>query len=136
MRFYEEFPEEFAQLWDQYQNDPRPFPEICAEHFVKPSLVFDGFRRAGIDYKSIKRPMTCVHCGTVFVQDHINQRYCSDMCKKIAKAVQDSQSQTRRIEAKKSIRAKKINKSIKDLATEAREHGMTYGQYVAHLEGR
>ena len=127
-------PHEVAELWDQYQNDPRPFPQICKEHFLRADKVYEAFDAAGYPWRQIKHPMICKECGKIFLQDKANQRYCSLSCtqayrkKNAAVSSPDPDLLERKQKAK--------SKDIIGIAAEAREHGMSYGKYVAYLEGR
>lgn len=70
----------------------------------------------------------CKICGKLFTKKRWNECYCSIECKSVARKGRD----------KKRIRKykpkKEPNADLVRLAIEAREHGMTYGQYVAQLK--
>lgn len=72
--------------------------------------------------------LKCAVCGCEFVSSSTGRKYCGDECKKEAGRQQDK------------IRHEKNNpyrnRSLVEMAVEAREHGMTYGQYVAYLESK
>lgn len=135
MTLFESRPNEVAELWDQYRNDPRPFAQICKEHYLAAREVYAAFDRAGYPHREIKHPMTCEQCGKVFLQDDPKERFCSMACRKTRKRVLASCEPAPVSEPRNRKKSAKT-KSIKDLAAEARAHGMTYGQCVAYLEGR
>ena len=64
----------------------------------------------------------CVVCLQHFTPINGMQKYCCGDCKKIG----DKKSN-----AKEKPQKKK--KTVRDIAKEAKEHGMTYGQYVAKM---
>lgn len=131
MSILEDRPEEVAELWDQYQNDPRPFPLICNEHFLRTDIVYAAFDLAGYPWRAIKHPMTCARCGKVFLQILGRERYCSVICQQVHKREAGAPSRY----SNKKKKQQPI-KSIQEIAAEARKHGMTYGQYVTYLGGR
>jgi predicted nucleic acid-binding Zn ribbon protein len=68
----------------------------------------------------------CACCGNPFVVTTHSRIYCSEECYKSMKAILRKKD--------KPKRKKKENvTSLRDMAKEAREHGMTYGQYVAKM---
>ena len=127
---------ELEELWDQYQNDPRPFTQICNEHYLTTKMVYDAFDNAGFPWKQTQHPMTCKECGKVFLQSDIRQMYCSVSCaKKYGRKAAVSYTPT--LDPDRMVRKEKAkDKDIIRIAAAAREHGMSYGQYVAYLEGR
>ena len=78
----------------------------------------------------------CKVCGKEFITDSNIRKCCSDECKKInarrnGKIWADKQKNK---QPKKKKKEKKL--TIVDIAVMARKAGMTYGQYVAQMEGR
>ena len=71
----------------------------------------------------------CGVCNKDFWTITKTKKYCSDECKKVAVA-RNSKRWREGITQKKS-KPKKPNQDLIDIATAAREAGMTYGQYVA-----
>ena len=69
----------------------------------------------------------CACCGADFVYTIHNKRYCSPEC---AHKVQYEERKAVKSERKR----KKKPKTVRDIAKEARAHGMSYGKYVAMLE--
>jgi hypothetical protein len=77
----------------------------------------------------------CVTCGKEFAPSHSIKVCCSPECQKergrqMAKEAWRSTKQTR---AKKP---KSTEKQIIDINAKAKAMGMTYGQYVAYIEGK
>lgn len=82
------------------------------------------------EYKRI-----CIVCGGAYIAHKHNSKICSDECKRKRSAVMLDARMKRlreKAEAEKQKAVKK--KTLTELAIEARQHGMTYGQYVAQLE--
>ena len=79
-------------------------------------------------YKPKEREKVCPYCGKTFLQTGGFRKYCSKEC---SSAISERTSPTVK-EPKKRTR-KKTN-SLREMAREARKHGMTYGQYVAQME--
>lgn len=82
------------------------------------------------EYKRI-----CIVCGGDYIARNHNSRICSNECKRKRAAVMVDARMKRMKEneaAKKTKGGKE--KTLTELAIEARKHGMTYGQYVAQLE--
>ena len=77
--------------------------------------------------KEVER--VCVYCGKTFINVGHKRKYCSQECSDVMKKTQTKEAQNN---AKRKPRKKST--SLRDMAKEAREHGMTYGQYVAKIE--
>lgn len=75
-----------------------------------------------------KYKIKCAVCGKEFISSGTGRKYCSDECKKEARRQRDKA----RYEKNNPNR----NRSLVEMAVEAREHGMTYGQYVVYLESK
>lgn len=127
---------ELKELWDQYQNDPRPFTQICSEHYLTTKMVYDAFDNVGFPWRQTPHPMTCKECGKVFLQSDIRQVYCSVSCAKKYGRKADAASAPTFDPDRMMRKGKDKTKDVIRIAAEAREHGMSYGQYVAYLEGR
>ena len=69
----------------------------------------------------------CACCGADFIYTIHNKRYCSPEC---AHKVQYEDRKAVNREQKR----KKKPKSVRDIAKEAKAHGMSYGKYVAQME--
>ena len=76
----------------------------------------------------------CGVCGKEFDGWNKNQRYCSDACKNEAHRQRGEiyRANARLKEEQKKAEANK-KKALEEIATAARNAGMTYGQYVARM---
>lgn len=75
----------------------------------------------------------CKFCGKYFKPTKPRQRYCSDICRSAAKKVKSKMTKEDEVFLKKKESNLK-HKSQEDLARDAfnaREAGLTYGQYMA-----
>jgi predicted nucleic acid-binding Zn ribbon protein len=72
----------------------------------------------------------CLICGKKFKTADRKNIYCSAECRKIGNA----ENQRRNREQKSQKKNKKPNSELVRLAIEAREHGMSYGQYVGLMK--
>ena len=79
--------------------------------------------RRGVNYNK-PRERQCAHCGAMFTAGIHNKVYCSKKC---------YVDINRKSKSKPKGKKPKI-KSIAQMQREAREHGMSYGQYEAYLE--
>lgn len=73
----------------------------------------------------------CVYCGMPYIATRRNAKYCSDICRRIetlrnAKVLRDKAKDEKAMKMAKQ-------RSIIDLAKEAKNAGLTYGQYVAKM---
>lgn len=78
----------------------------------------------------------CKICGSAFKTEYLRALCCSDECKiKNAKINRQKNSklryQTKKGRNEEMLRKKSSKLTVTDIATMAREAGMTYGQYVA-----
>ena len=80
------------------------------------------------------KPSTCIICGAQFQPRSTRglQKYCSDKCKKIA--ANRMMTASRNKKRKQELAHKKASKALAEFAREARDNGMTYGQYMAYLQ--
>ena len=65
----------------------------------------------------------CLQCGKAFVANSPSHLYCSEYCGKKYRTSNAGARPTRKV-------PRKPNQDLIDMAIEARQHGMTYGQYV------
>ena len=79
--------------------------------------------------KSKETEKVCPYCGKTFIQVGSFRKYCSQECFNIVNKMNTKPA----CEEKKKRTRKKTN-SLREMAREARKHGMTYGQYVAQME--
>ena len=72
-------------------------------------------------------PQKCKWCGKEFIPTSYRNICCSRKCTEMHRATEAKN--------KRAARKKKTNEEkIRDIALEAKAHGMTYGKYVAYLE--
>ena len=76
--------------------------------------------------------LTCLHCGKGFSSLTPRRKYCCPACEEDAKK---EKAEMKKATAEKN-KKKEINTELVRLSVEAREHGMSYGQYVAYLSSR
>lgn len=82
------------------------------------------------EYKKV-----CAICGKEFVAHSHVTKVCSDACRRVRARQLSKEHDERKAKQVAKDRAEKKKKvTIVDIAVEAKKHGMTYGQYVAHLE--
>lgn len=86
----------------------------------------------------------CPVCGKEFEPQNSNQKYCSHDCRLQVK-IQDAADRRKTFwqevkdeneKIKKKNYRKKPKQTVIDVAVLARQHGMTYGQYVAQMYRR
>lgn len=72
----------------------------------------------------------CAVCNKLYIATRQNAKYCSADCR-----LEGTYAMKRTYKERKEQKAKpkKLKKSITDIAVEARQAGMTYGQYVAKM---
>lgn len=76
------------------------------------------------------RTITCENCGEKFISYRSNIKYCSDACRKEAKLQVNRQyKQDHKGEYKPVTMTTTLDETIR----QAREAGMSHGQYVAQL---
>ena len=68
----------------------------------------------------------CAWCGIEFKKSSSNERYCCDECRELATRERHIINQN----APKKIKPTGANAEIARIAKLARDHHMTYGQYV------
>ena len=71
----------------------------------------------------------CTCCGKKFTQNGHKQVYCSPECRK------EMRRSTEKAKRQSKPKTKKKGSNLRDLNREAMQHGMSYGKYVAMLEG-
>lgn len=87
----------------------------------------------------------CEVCGAEYLSSYTQSKYCSD-CRIEVKREQDRQHEQRRvrdwsnngyhINAKQTTKnAKKAGCTVEEIVRRATAAGMTYGEYVAKMEG-
>lgn len=77
----------------------------------------------------------CIVCGKEYVAHNHKSSICSDKCRHKRGKEQEKQRKARVKIRNELERLKNVKgKTLTELAIEARQHGMTYGQYVAQLE--
>ena len=79
-------------------------------------------------------------CGAEFVVTQHNKRYCCDSCKKIVEKKRSvlysrngyqRQKERMLLQLNQKAEKRKAQDKLKEIAIEARNAGMSYGQYVA-----
>ena len=72
-------------------------------------------------------------CGKLFTVIYSNTRYCSDECREESKRMRYRETCSVNNEIKRAERKARKNKqkSISNIAAEAKKAGMSYGEYVA-----
>lgn len=78
---------------------------------------------------------TCAACPATFVAYHPNARYCPE-CRTVNKKHLSPASAEKVKVPPKRTEAKKKPLSLNEAAALARKAGMTYGQYIAKMEGK
>ena len=76
---------------------------------------------------NVHEPKPCKQCGKYFIPTSYKNICCSRKCLEMHRA---AERKNRRAAQKKKTNAEKI----RDIALEAKAHGMSYGKYVAYLE--
>lgn len=79
----------------------------------------------------MKITKNCALCGKPFTAVTANSKYCSNKC---YRTMNREMSASWKKEQVTKPKKRKKDKTIVDLAVEARKAGMTYGQYVAKME--
>lgn len=82
-------------------------------------------KRKGQSYSKI-----CPICGKRFRTDKDLTKYCSRECYRV------SVNRRKGIAKEKKVEAEKNHNQLFQLAKEAQVAGLSYGQYVARMEGR
>lgn len=80
----------------------------------------------------------CEVCGAEYLSSYTNTKYCAD-CRIEAKREQDRQHEQRRVRDRQNSgyrkSAKKAACTVEEIVRLATAAGVTYGQYVAKMEG-
>lgn len=79
-----------------------------------------------------KAPKTCECCGVTYIPTGTRQKYCED-CRKSIKREYDKRY-LKEHPKKKPVKERPVQQPVLTLAQaakEARERGMTYGQYIS-----
>lgn len=87
----------------------------------------------------------CEVCGAEYLSSYAQSKYCAD-CRIEVKREQDRQHEQRRVRdwqnsgchkgVKQTVKSvKKAGCTVEDIVRRATAAGMTYGQYVAKMEG-
>lgn len=111
----------------------KPFKPISVvqEYCSKECRLIVNRERAKANQKKYREgsrtEKNCACCGNPFVVTTHSRIYCSEECYKSMKAILRKKDKPKK-------KSKKKVASLRDMAKEAREHGMTYGQYVAQIE--
>ena len=66
----------------------------------------------------------CPYCDKLFTTDVYQRKYCSDDCGKAMRVF---------LTVNPRVKEKTIS-PLQKISVEARKHGMSYGQYVAHMK--
>ena len=75
----------------------------------------------------------CVVCDKAYIATRANAKTCSTECSKLWNRFQ-SNEYNKMLKEKRAQEKKNKKKTVTDIAVEARNAGMTYGQYVAIME--
>lgn len=76
----------------------------------------------------------CKLCGREFKGQRTNSEYCSQSCYRDARREYERLKIQRRKERERRKNTEDNMTQIRNLAVEAREHGMSYGKYIEMLE--
>ena len=79
--------------------------------------------------RSSRREKNCQICGTAFIPQATSQKYCCRQCARQAEQESNRKSETK----KKNKKFGQHQKAAAEIATKAREAGLSYGQYVAKM---
>ena len=81
-----------------------------------------------------KAPKTCERCGVTYIPASKRQKYCKECRKAVQREWERKYEKKRREERKKPVMERPVQQPVLTLAQavkEARERGMTYGQYIS-----
>lgn len=81
-----------------------------------------------------KAPKTCERCGVTYIPTGTRQKYCKECRKVLQKEWVRKYEKKRREARKKPVKENPVQQPVLTLAQaakEARERGMTYGQYIS-----
>lgn len=76
----------------------------------------------------------CEICGSEFEAQTISARFCSHSCKLANQRKRYRMRKEGLLPPPQYKEKKKVNQELVRLSIEAREHGMSYGKYVAMME--
>lgn len=75
----------------------------------------------------------CAYCGKEFeIEKNTVAKYCSILCRNR----RNNHMQRQQEKIKRLSNRTKLNAAVTDIAREAKEAGMSYGQYVARMGGK
>ena len=81
-----------------------------------------------------KAPKACERCGVTYIPASKRQKYCKEFRKVLQKECARKYEKKRREARKKPVKENPVQQPVLTLAQavkEARERGMTYGQYIS-----
>lgn len=81
-----------------------------------------------------KAPKTCERCGVTYIPTGTRQKYCKECRKAVQREWERKYDKKRREARKKPVKENPVQQPVLTLAQavkEARERGMTYGQYIS-----
>lgn len=81
-----------------------------------------------------KAPKTCERCGVTYIPTGTRQKYCKECRKAVQREWERKYEKKRREERKKPVKERPVQQPVLTIAQavkEARERGMTYGQYIS-----
>lgn len=81
-----------------------------------------------------KAPKVCERCGVTYIPTGTRQKYCKECRKVLQKEWARKYEKKRREARKKPVKENPVQQPVLTLAQaakEARERGMTYGQYIS-----
>ena len=81
-----------------------------------------------------KAPKTCERCGVTYIPASKRQKYCKECRKAVQREWERKYDKKRREARKKPVKENPVQQPVLTLAQavkEARERGMTYGQYIS-----
>lgn len=117
-------------------------PSICCSSACKEKRKVQTDKKSSLKSTVNTYEIKCEVCGKVFIAGYSFAKYCSNACKKRGHANKSIEyhkehysSTKNEAKAKTKSAKKKKAATIGELAVEARKHGMTYGKYIAMIEG-
>lgn len=81
-----------------------------------------------------KAPKTCERCGVTYIPTGTRQKYCKECGAIVQAGFRRAYEKKRREARKKPVKENPVQQPVLTLAQavkEARERGMTYGQYIS-----
>ena len=122
----------------------------CGKPFVQTSVLQkycsdDCRNKAAYQRKKTAdpKPRQCPICGGIYLPTTRKQTVCSKTCSRIKNMMiytpgmtyEEGLAKIAKLDAEKARKKKPRISELSRVAREAREHGMSYGQYVAMTEG-